>query len=87
MSRLLIVQVLVALGTRSASFTNCFVAYAEASDYPPNRFEAEAELAKSSLTPVSPFSFIIRCLRRHRCSRVVLLRPAYTDQTYCVSIS
>jgi len=47
MSRLLIVQVLVALGTRSDGFADCFVAYAEASDYPPNQLDAELELAKS----------------------------------------
>ncbi|MDD2710838.1 MAG: hypothetical protein PHV34_22890 [Verrucomicrobiae bacterium] len=47
MSRLLIVQVLVALGTRSDGFANCFVAYAEASDYPPSQLDAESELAKS----------------------------------------
>lgn len=46
MSRLLVMQVLVALGTRSTGFTNCFVAYAEAKNYPPTRVEAEAELTR-----------------------------------------
>lgn len=47
MSRLLVVQLLVALGTRTNGFTDCFVAYAQATCYPPNKKEAEAELAKS----------------------------------------
>jgi len=51
MSRLLVVQALVALGTRSLGFVNCFVAYAEATDYPPSQTEAEAELAKSESDP------------------------------------
>jgi hypothetical protein len=58
MSRLLIVQVLVALGTRSDGFANCFVAYAEASDYPPNQLEAEAELAKSESDPSLSILFL-----------------------------
>jgi hypothetical protein len=58
MSRLLIVQVLVALGKRSAGFANCFVAYAEARDYSPNREEAEAELAKSESDPCLSILFL-----------------------------
>jgi len=58
MSRLLIVQVLVGLGTRSNGFANCFVAYAEASDYPPTRLEAEAELAKSESDPTFSILFL-----------------------------
>jgi hypothetical protein len=58
MSRLLIVQVLVALGTRSAGFANCFVAYAEARDYSPNQEEAEAELTKSESDPCLSILFL-----------------------------
>ena len=58
MSRLLIVQVLVALGKRSAGFVNSFVAYAEAMDYSPNQREAEAELAKSESDPCLSILFL-----------------------------
>lgn len=51
MSRLLIVQALVALGSRPEGFKDCFVAYAEAEVYPPNQAEAEAELARSETDP------------------------------------
>jgi hypothetical protein len=47
MSRLLIVQVMVALGARPDGFADCYVAYAQATDYPPTRSEAEAKLAES----------------------------------------
>lgn len=46
MSRLLITQTLVALGTSPQGFANCFAAYAEAEIYPPSQTDAEAELAK-----------------------------------------
>ncbi|HXR49223.1 MAG TPA: hypothetical protein VN784_17455 [Candidatus Limnocylindrales bacterium] len=58
MSRLLIVQALVALGTRSAGFANCFVAYAEAREYPPSQGEAEAELTKSESDPCLSILFL-----------------------------
>jgi hypothetical protein len=58
MSRLLIVQVLVALGTREIGFTNCFVVYAEAQNYPPNREQAEAELVKSKADPTFSILFL-----------------------------
>ena len=58
MSRLLIVQTLVALGTRPIGFTNCFVAYAEAKNYPPTREEAEAELAKCESDPTFSILFL-----------------------------
>ena len=58
MSRLLIVQVLVALGTRFAGFRNCFVAYSEARDYSPNKEEAEAELTKSESDPCLSILFL-----------------------------
>ena len=51
MSRLLIVQNLVALGARPQGFKDCFVAYAEAKIYPPTQEEAEAELARSEADP------------------------------------
>lgn len=47
MSRLLIVQSLVAFRKRPQRFSNCYVAYAEAQQYPPTQKEADAELAKS----------------------------------------
>ena len=47
MSRLLIVQLMLALGARADGFADCFVAYAQATNYPPTRNEAEAKLAKS----------------------------------------
>ena len=58
MSRLLIVQVLVALGTRPSGFSNCFVTYAEAMVYPPTEAEAEAELAKSESDPCLSILFL-----------------------------
>jgi hypothetical protein len=58
MSRLLIVQALVALGTRSAGFANCFVAYAEAKEYSPSQGEAEAELTKSESDPCLSILFL-----------------------------
>jgi hypothetical protein len=58
MSRLLIVQTLVALGSRSSVFANCFVAYAEARDYTPTQKEAEAELAKTESDPCLSILFL-----------------------------
>jgi hypothetical protein len=58
MSRLLIVQVLVSLGTRPVGFADCFVTYAEAMDYPPTQAEAEAELAKSESDPCLSILFL-----------------------------
>jgi hypothetical protein len=58
MSRLLVVQTLVALGTRSTGFANCFVAYAEAESYPPTRAEAEAELARCESDPTFSILFL-----------------------------
>ena len=46
MSRLLIVQILVALSARPRGFLDCCVAYAQAETYPPTREEAEAALAR-----------------------------------------
>jgi hypothetical protein len=58
MSRLLIVQSLVALKTRPKCFADCVVAYAEAETYPPSRTEAETELAKSDLDPTLSVLFL-----------------------------
>lgn len=55
MSRLLVVQALVALKNRPEEFSNCFIAYAEAKHYPPTEEEAKARLAKSDSDP----SFLI----------------------------
>lgn len=58
MSRLLIVQILVALGTREIGFENCFIAYAEAKQYPPSQNEAKEELAKSETDPTFSILFL-----------------------------
>lgn len=58
MSRLLIVQLLVALRKRPEGFANCFIAYVEAQYYPPNKQEAEVELAKSKSDPTFSIFFL-----------------------------
>lgn len=58
MSRLLIVQILVALGTRPTSFLNCTVAYTEACEYPPTESEARAELARAEADPTLSILFL-----------------------------
>ncbi len=58
MSRLLIVQTLVALGRRSTGFEGCLVAYAEAKKYPPTREEAEKELARCESDPTFSTLFL-----------------------------
>lgn len=58
MSRLLIVQIIVALGTREKGFENCFIAYTEALDYPPSKAEAKAELEKSKSDPTFSIFFL-----------------------------
>lgn len=58
MSRLLIVQALVALVASPRKFSNCFVAYAEAQDYPPTQEEANAILAKSDSDPSFSIYFL-----------------------------
>jgi hypothetical protein len=58
MSRLLIVQTLVALKRRSREFSNCFIAYAEAQDYPPTQKEADASLAQSDSNPSVSIVFL-----------------------------
>jgi hypothetical protein len=58
MSRLLIVQMLVALGTRTDRFRRCSIAYAEAKTYPPSRDEVEAEIAKRDIDPTYSVLFL-----------------------------
>lgn len=58
MSRLLIVQTIVALSTRSDGLSNCFLVYTEAEIYPPSQAEAEAELTKSMLDPTFSILFL-----------------------------
>lgn len=58
MSRLLIVQLLVALGKRKACFNHCFVAYTEATSYPPSQDEVEAKIAKRSIDPTYSVLFL-----------------------------
>jgi len=58
MSRLLIVQILVALGSRQGGFLKSFVAYAEAERYAPSEAEAQTALAKSESDPTFPVLFL-----------------------------
>jgi len=58
MSRLLIVQTLVALRKRSVGFADCFVSYAEANDYTPIREDAEVGLAKCDSDPTFSILFL-----------------------------
>lgn len=53
MSRLLIVQNLVALRERPGGFADCIVAYAEAATYPPNKEEVEKAIRRSETDPLS----------------------------------
>lgn len=52
MSRLLIVQLLVALRSRNSGFSRCSILYAEAAEYPPSRAEVEHAIAKSGADPL-----------------------------------
>jgi len=47
MSRLLIVQAIVALSARPSSFIDCFITYAQAKYYAPSQHDAETALARS----------------------------------------
>jgi hypothetical protein len=58
MSRLLIVQILVALRQLARAYDNCRVVYTEASEYPPSREEAMAQLGKSDLDPTFAVLFL-----------------------------
>lgn len=58
MSRLLIVQILVALAARASGLANCEIVYTEAGEYPPTEAEVEAEIAKATDNP----SLAVLCL-------------------------
>jgi hypothetical protein len=58
MSRLLIVQIVVALGMRRQGFVDCTVAYTEASEYPPTESDAQAELARAEIDPTLSILFL-----------------------------
>jgi hypothetical protein len=58
MSRLLIVQVLVAFGSRSEGLKGCTVVYSEAADYPPSKAEADAVLRQASTDPTFSALFL-----------------------------
>ncbi len=55
MSRLLIVQCLVAMRARKGGFVNCAIAYAEAETYPPTPEEVEDAVRRSEDDPLSSF--------------------------------
>jgi len=57
MSRLLIVQSLVAFASRNVGFKDCFVAYTEADSYPPTRAEVAKALKQSGADPT--FSILL----------------------------
>jgi len=48
MSRLLIVQIIVALGIRNGGLSNCSIVYTEAAEYPPSQEEAQAAFKKTA---------------------------------------
>lgn len=58
MSRLLIVQALVAFGKRSQRFRGCALAYTEAKIYPPTQEEAERALEKGEVDPTYSVLFL-----------------------------
>lgn len=58
MSRLLIVQILVALGRRPLRFHNCSILYTEAASYPPSEVEAIEQLGKSEADPSYSIYFL-----------------------------
>ncbi len=58
MSRLLIVQALVAFGGRNGGVRNCSIMYSEAAEYPPTKAEAEAVLRQSTTDPTFSALFL-----------------------------
>jgi hypothetical protein len=58
MSRLLIVQILVALSRTTKGFFNCSVAFAEAQEYLPTHAEAEVQLARLEMDPTFSVLFL-----------------------------
>jgi len=58
MSRLLIIQTIVALAGRAEQLCNCLVVYTEAKTYPPSQEQAESELEKSEKDPTMSVLFL-----------------------------
>lgn len=58
MSRLLVVQVLVALSRRTVNLKRSFIAYTEARAYPPSRQEFESAVQKIDLDPLYSVFFL-----------------------------
>jgi len=58
MSRLLIVQTLVALRVSARSFERCFIAYAEAKTYPPTQMDVEKAIQESDRDPMFAALFL-----------------------------
>ena len=58
MSRLLIVQTLVALKECQRNFSNSYIAYTEAQTYPPTQEQAATSLARSDSDPSFPIFFL-----------------------------
>ena len=58
MSRLLIVQTLVAFGSRTGGLKDCSVLYTEAAEYPPTKADAEAGLQRSTSDPTFSALFL-----------------------------
>lgn len=58
MSRLLIVQTLVAFAARRGGLSNCSLLYSEAAEYPPTKAEAEAVQRQSTLDPTFSALFL-----------------------------
>jgi hypothetical protein len=58
MSRLLIVQAIVALKQDGLGLSKCFIVYAQAATYPPSKAEAEAELSRTLNDPTACVLFL-----------------------------
>jgi len=58
MSRLLIVQAIVALRSSGRGFSQCFIAYAEAKSYPPERSVVEKAIAECDRDPLFAALFL-----------------------------
>ena len=58
MSRLLIVQTLVAIGSLEGGLSSCFVIYSEAKVYPPSQRQMRKELSVSSKFPTRTMPFL-----------------------------
>lgn len=58
MSRLLIVQAIVAMRSSERGFSHCFIAYAEAKSYPPEQEEVEKAIAECDKDPLFAALFL-----------------------------